>query len=68
MVVVSDVQVGDVEVHEGEAGVVQAPVPKGGHVLVQALTDAAHLAAGDARADAERLYQLVDGRVDTPFT
>jgi hypothetical protein len=61
VVVVAHVQVSGVEPDEREARVVQAALPEGADILVQAGTDAADLGLGDAARDAQGLDELVDG-------
>jgi hypothetical protein len=50
----ADVQVGGVQEHVREAGVVQRTGPERLHLLVEAGADPRHLRLGDARLHAER--------------
>ena len=52
--------VGGVQEHVGKADVVQAPFAKFAHRGVELGADAAHLALGRPRVDAQRRHQVVD--------
>lgn len=56
----ADVQVGCVEKHVWERGVVQRPVPKRGDLVVQAGADPGDLRLRDAGSDAQGSDQIVD--------
>ena len=64
----ADMQVGGVEEHIRERGVVQRPVPERRDLLVQPGADPRHLRLRDAGPDPSAATRSSTARVETPFT